>query len=99
MPGCLYPHDLAMVGGSLYGNADGENAVVRIHDDGVAERVWWPRCIETPDGPVFTRNHLQLNSIAAGADLKKSFFSGSTDQLTTRPTSHPNFSVDPRGVV
>ena len=99
MPGCLYLHDLAMVGGRLYGNAVGENAVVRIHDDGVAERVWWPRCIETPDGPVFTRNHLQLNSIAAAADLKKSFFSASTDQLTTRRPSHRNFPVDRRGVV
>jgi uncharacterized protein (TIGR03032 family) len=99
MPGCLYLHDLAMVGGRLYGNAVGENAVVRIHDDGRAERAWWPRCIETPDGPVFTRNHLQLNSIAAGADLKKSFFSASTDQLTNRRPSHRNFPVDRRGVV
>ncbi len=99
VPGCLYLHDLAMVGAHLHGNAVGENAVVRLHDDGRAERVWWPRCIETPDGPVFTRNHLQLNSIAAGADLKKSFFSASTDRLTNRRPSYRNFPVDRRGVV
>lgn len=99
VPGCLYLHDLAIVGGQLCGNAVGENSVARLHDDGRAERVWWPRCIETPDGPVFTRNHLQLNSIAAGADLKQSFFSASTDRLTSRRPSHRNFPVDRRGVV
>jgi uncharacterized protein (TIGR03032 family) len=99
VPGCLYLHDLAIVGSELYGNAVGENSVVRLHGDGRAERAWWPRCIETPDGPVFTRNHLQLNSIAAGADLKGSFFSASTDRLTNRRPSHRNFPVDRRGVL
>ena len=99
VPGCLYLHDLAIVGSQLYGNAVGENSVVRLHDDGCAERAWWPRCIETPDGPVFTRNHIQLNSIAAGADLKGSFFSASTDRLMNRRPSHRNFPVDRRGVL
>jgi uncharacterized protein (TIGR03032 family) len=99
VPGSLYLHDLAIVGGQLYGNAVGENSVVRLHEDGRVERAWWPRCIETLDGPVFTRNHLQLNSIAAGADLNGSFFSASTDRLTYRRPSHRNFPVDRRGVV
>jgi uncharacterized protein (TIGR03032 family) len=99
VPGCLYLHDLAIVDAHLYGNAVGENSVVRLHDDGRTERVWWPRCIETPDGPMFSRNHLQLNSIAAGADLKESFFSASTDRMTNRRPSHRNFPVDRRGVV
>ncbi len=99
MPGCLYLHDLAIVDSKLYGNAVGENAVVRLHDDGRAERVWWPRCIETAAGPVFARNHLQLNSIAAGADLKRSFFSATSDHMTRRRPSHRNFPVDRRGVI
>ncbi len=68
-PGCLYMHDLALVGGVLHANAVGQNAVVRFDDHEGYERVWWPRCIETEDGPVFRARPIQLNSIAAGADL------------------------------
>ena len=79
-PGCLYLHDLALVGGELHGNAVGQNAVVRLDDDGGYERVWWPRVrSRRAAGPDFGRNYLQLNSIAAGADLASSFFSASAD--------------------
>ena len=71
-----------MIGGDLHANAVGENAVVRLDDDGRAQRVWWPKCIETESGPVFGRNHLQLNSIAAGNDLADSYFSASSRQVT-----------------
>ena len=83
-PGCLYLHDLALIGGTLYANAVGHNAVVRLHDDGRYERVWWPRCIENADGPIFSRNHLQLNSIAAGDQLMTSFFSASAATISAR---------------
>lgn len=99
LPGSLYIHDLAMVGSRLCANAVGQNCVVRLDDDGTLERAWWPRCIETPAGPVFSRNHLQLNSIAAGPDLRTSFFSASTDRMTRRRPSHRNFPVDGRGVI
>ena len=99
LPGSMYIHDLAMVGSRLHANAVGQNCVVRFGGDGRVERAWWPRCIETPDGPIFTRNHIQLNSIAAGSDLRKSFFSASTDRMTNRRPSHRNFPVDGRGVV
>jgi len=99
LPGSFYIHDLAMVGSQLYANAVGQNCVVRMRVDGRVERAWWPRAIETPDGPVFTRNHLQLNSIAAGATLQRSFFSASTDAMSTRRPSHRNFPVDRRGVI
>ncbi|TMA33614.1 MAG: DUF4915 domain-containing protein, partial [Deltaproteobacteria bacterium] len=98
-PGALYLHDLALVGGTLHANAVGQNAVVRLDDTGAYERVWWPRSIETGAGPVFRRNHLQLNSIAAGADLERSFFSASTDRMSARRPGHRNFPVDRRGVV
>ncbi len=98
-PGCLYMHDLALIGGALHANAVGHNAIARLHDDGRFERVWHPRCIERDGEPVFGLNYLQLNSIAAGPDLASSYFSASTDQLSARRPGHRNFPVDGRGVL
>jgi uncharacterized protein (TIGR03032 family) len=98
-PGCLYIHDLAMIGGELHANSVGQNAVVRLSGSGAYERVWWPKCIEKDDGPVFGRNHLQLNSIAAGPTLEASFFSASTDEMTDLRPGDPSFPVDRRGVI
>lgn len=98
-PGSLYLHDLALVGGVLHGNAVGHNAVVRFGANGGYERAWWPRCIESPRGPVFGRNYLQLNSIAAGKNLRSSFFTASADRISARRPGQRNFPVDGRGVV
>ena len=98
-PGSLYLHDLAFVGGALHANAVGQNAVVRLHADGRYERVWWPRCVESPNGPRFDRNYLQLNSIAAGSRLASSFFTASAACPSARRPGHRNFPVDGRGVV
>lgn len=98
-PGCLYIHDLALIGGDLYANAVGHNAVVRLRDGGGYERVWWPRCIETESGPVFGQNHIQLNSIAAGANLEESCFSASAARLSSRRPGHADFPVDKQGVL
>jgi uncharacterized protein (TIGR03032 family) len=77
----------------------GENAVVRLDGDGQAHRAWWPKSIETGSGPVFSRNHLQLNSIAAGKDLARSYFSASSDRITRYRPGHLKFPVDKRGVI
>ena len=98
-PGCLYMHDLAMIGDTLYANSVGQNAVIRFDSSGNFERVWWPRCLETEAGIVFGQNHLQLNSIAAGTDLESSFFSASTDKISARRPGHKNFPVDRCGVI
>ncbi len=98
-PGCLYLHDLALIGDALHGNAVGENSIVRFDELGGASRVWWPRCIEQADGPIFGRNHLQLNSIAAGSDLAGSFFSASADRITRYRPGHLKFPVDRTGVI
>ncbi len=91
---------LALIGGALHANAVGHNAVVRFDHAGDGyERVWWPRCIETDAGPLFGRNHVQLNSIAAGTSLETSFFSASADHISARRPGHRNFPVDGRGVV
>lgn len=98
LPGALYLHDLALVGGVLHANAVGQNAVITIDERG-HHPVWWPRCIEVGDGPVLGRNHLQLNSIAAGPDLEGSYFSASAERISSRRPGHLNFAVDRRGVV
>ena len=98
-PGCLYMHDLALIDNALYANSVGQNCVIRLHDNGSYERVWWPRCIETENGPAFGQNYIQLNSIAAGDDLKSSFFSASADKLSSVRPGHKNFPVDKRGVI
>jgi uncharacterized protein (TIGR03032 family) len=99
LPGSLYLHDLALVGNVLHANAVGENAVVRLDLDGGVQRVWWPQCIERAEGPLFGRNHLQLNSIAAGADLASSWFSASACRITRWRPGHLKFPVDRTGVI
>ena len=99
LPGRLYIHDLALIGGALHGNAVGLNAVVRFEEPGSFNVAWWPRAIERDGQPDLSRNYLQLNSIAAGEDLSSSFFSASTDGPSRRRPGHRNFPVDGRGVI
>lgn len=98
-PGCLYIHDLAIIGGALYATAVGHNSVVRLDERGRYRHVWWPRCVETDGRPVLGQNYIQLNSIAAGADLETSYYSASADRLSVRRPGHRNFPVDGRGVI
>lgn len=98
-PGALYLHDLVFLGDRLHGTAVGQNAIVRLRGDGRHEPVWWPRCIDGPNGPLFGRNYLQLNSIAAGATLERSYFTASTERPSGRRPGHRHFAVDGRGVV
>jgi uncharacterized protein (TIGR03032 family) len=98
-PGSLYIHDLAMVGTRLYANAVGHNAVVRLVGGRRFEPVWWPKCIEEQGIPIFGRNHIQLNSIAAGKTMRQSFFSASSDEIGRLRPGHLNYPVDGRGVI
>jgi uncharacterized protein (TIGR03032 family) len=98
-PGSLYMHDLAMIGSELHANSVGQNAVVRLYDDGRHEKVWYPRCIERDGAPVFGQNHIQLNSIAAGETPEMSFYSASANEMTELRPGHPDFPVDQRGVL
>ncbi|MDQ6750084.1 MAG: TIGR03032 family protein [Actinomycetota bacterium] len=99
LPGCTYLHDLALVDGELHGNAVGENAVLRLPRSGPPERVWWPHCVERDGTPDVSRNYLQLNSIAAGADIESSYFSASSERISARRPGHRNYPVDGRGVI
>jgi uncharacterized protein (TIGR03032 family) len=98
-PGALYIHDLAYLAGELHANSVGQNAIVRLPGDGGHERVWWPRAVERDGKPDFSRNWIQLNSIAAGRDLAASYFSASAESMSARRPGHRNFPVDRKGVV
>jgi uncharacterized protein (TIGR03032 family) len=98
-PGSFYLHDLAFVGDVLHGNAVGRNAVVRLDGESEFDPVWWPAAIETRGRPDFTTNYLQLNSIAGGPSLERSYFTASTDSVAARRPGHRNFPVDGRGVL
>jgi uncharacterized protein (TIGR03032 family) len=99
LPGALYLHDLAMIGGRLHANSVGQNAVVRLDTDGTHEAVWWPRSIEVDRSPDMRRNYIQLNSIAAGQTLGSSFFTASSTGRSRRRPGHLDYPVDRRGVV
>ncbi|HZL55512.1 MAG TPA: DUF4915 domain-containing protein [Bryobacteraceae bacterium] len=98
-PGNLYLHDLARIGSSLFANAVGHNAVARLGDDGSFERVWWPDCVERAGEPDFSRNYIQLNSIAAGRTLRSSFFTASSTSMGRLRPGHLKYPVDRRGVI
>jgi uncharacterized protein (TIGR03032 family) len=98
-PGCLYLHDLALIEGRLYANAVGQNAIVQLADDGRYPIEWFPKCIVLNNTPVFSQNHIQLNSIAAGPTIEDSFFSASADEITELRPGHTDYPVDKRGVI
>jgi uncharacterized protein (TIGR03032 family) len=98
-PGSLYLHDVALVGGGLYANASGHNAVVRLHPDGRFQPAWWPRCVERNGRPDFSRNYIQLNSIAAGRSLRESYFSASSSSMGRYRPGDLSYPVDRRGVI
>jgi uncharacterized protein (TIGR03032 family) len=104
--GAYYFHDLALIGGGLYANSVGQNAIVKIdmEQDVMDAPVWWPRCIEDNNdsdnaAPNFTANFLQLNSIAAGISLETSFFSASGARMLPVRPGHLEYPVDGTGVL
>lgn len=98
-PGSLYLHDLALIGGKVFGNAVGHNAVARLEADGSFGLAWWPKAVERNGRPVTDRNYIQLNSIAAGRTLAESYFSASSAQVARLRPGHLNYPVDGRGVI
>jgi len=99
LPGCLYIHDLAVIGGKLHAAAAGLNAIVSIEHDGSFQRVWSPRSLAKKGSAAFLQNYLQLNSIAAGRTVKDSCFSASAEFAMSLRPGHPEFPVDRQGVI
>ena len=98
-PGALYLHDLAIVGGRLYGNAVGRNAVVEFAPGAEVKPVWWPRSLDDLGEARFETNYLQLNSIAGDSDIESAYFSASVAAPGRRRPGHLDFKVDRQGVV
>jgi uncharacterized protein (TIGR03032 family) len=98
-PGCYYMHDLVLNEGKLFVTAVGQNRILQLESTGSATPVWWPRAVEAAGSEAFTRNHIQLNSIAAGRSIEESFFTASSDRVTHRKPGHRNYAVDGKGVV
>jgi uncharacterized protein (TIGR03032 family) len=99
LPGRLYLHDLTWIAGRLHGTAAGENALVRLDYDEPPQRVWWPKSIESRGKPDFSRNVLQLNSVAAGPTVAESFYTASCAEPGVPPPGDPAFQVDGLGVI
>lgn len=101
-PGCYYFHDLALIQRELYANSVGMNCIVRV-DFSNADKdkpVWWPKCIEDREGVPNTKaNFIQLNSIAAGDSISKSFFTASGEKIGRVRPGHLNYPVDKKGVL
>ena len=96
-PGAYYFHDLAFIGKQLYANSVGQNGIVKVDmNTASADPVCW-----TPDsiGKRTERNHIQLNSIAAGKTLKASFFSASAAKPIKQKPGELDFPVDKKGVI
>ncbi len=98
-PGSMYMHDLAVIGSRLHANAVGHNAVVRLGAGGAFERVWWPKCVDRGGKPESGCNYIQLNSIAAGDRLSRSFFTASSASMGRRRPGHLDYPVDGSGVI
>jgi uncharacterized protein (TIGR03032 family) len=98
-PGATYLHDLAIVGGRLYGNAVGRNCVVEFAPGAETRPVWWPRSLDELGDAGFHTNFLQLNSIAGDRDINSSYSSASTASPGRRRPGHLDFKVDGQGVV
>jgi uncharacterized protein (TIGR03032 family) len=99
LPGSLYIHDLALIGGRLFCNAVAMNAVAELPAAGGHRLAWWPKTIDARPGPRFEKNYLQLNSIAAGRTLAASAFTASAEAPSRRRPGHLSFPVDRRGVL
>ncbi len=94
--GAYYFHDLAFINGELYANSVGKNSVIKVDfNSSSSDKVAW--------SPLFakenTRNHIQLNSIAAGKTLADSYFSASAEKPINYKPGDLKFPVDKTGVI
>jgi uncharacterized protein (TIGR03032 family) len=94
--GAYYFHDLAFINGELYANSVGKNSIIKVdfNSSYSDKAVWSPL-----PAKVNSRNHLQLNSIAAGKSLADSYFSASAEKPGKYKPGDLKFPVDKMGVI
>jgi uncharacterized protein (TIGR03032 family) len=100
-PGEYYFHDLALCKNKLYANSVGMNCIIEVDMDSPTPEkpLWWPTCVDKNGTPDTRANYIQLNSIAIGDSLSKSFFSASGAKISARRPGHANYPVDKQGVI
>lgn len=98
-PGCLYLHDLVHTGRALLATATGINALVQLDHRAHWTPRWWPHSVERRGRLDASRNHLQLNAVAWGGGIAKSYFTASCPAPAAHPPGHDDFEVNGTGVV
>ncbi|MCF8448802.1 MAG: TIGR03032 family protein [Taibaiella sp.] len=100
-PGEYYFHDLALSKNKLYANSVGMNCIIEVDMDSPTPEkpLWWPTCVDKNGTPDTRANYIQLNSIAIGESLSKSYFSASGAKISARRPGHANYPVDKQGVI
>lgn len=100
-PGLYYFHDINFIGSNLYGTAVGLNSVVKIDfsKPELDKPIWSPKVVGLSKSQIFTANFVQLNSIAAGPTLEKSFFSLSGIKKEKHRPGDISYPVDGHGAV
>lgn len=94
--GTYYLHDLTFINGDLYANSVGKNGVIKVDfNSSESDKVAWSPLSAKEN----TRNHIQLNSIAAGKSLADSYFSASTEKPIHYKPGDLKFPVNKKGVI
>lgn len=99
LPGTLYIHEIAQVGGTLVATATGHNFVAALSPQGGWERVWWPRALDGLGIEGFRQNHFQLNGLAAGETLEDCFFSAFSDSIDGAKPWKQGYGPRGKGVI
>jgi len=74
LPRTAYIHDIVFMGQQLIGTVTGHNFVGVFDETGECRPVWRPAFLDDLGDAIFERNLIQLNSMAAGADIEHSYF-------------------------
>lgn len=99
LPGSLYIHEIAHLGGDLHATVTGHNFLARLDPLGSWQRVWWPAALDSAGAVAFQSNFFQLNGIAAGGSPDRSFYTGFSDSLTGPKPWKAGYGPAGKGVV
>jgi len=99
LPGSLYIHDVAKLGGALHATVTGHNFLARLDQETGWERVWWPAVIDSLGETGFNANYLQLNSVAAGNTPAQSFYTAFSAAVSAAKPWKEGYGPLGKGVV
>ena len=95
-PGNYYIHDLVFINSKLYANSVGKNSIFSVNfASNLPDTLAWSPLPSKYN----TKNHIQLNSIAAGSTLENSCFTASVEKPGFFKPGDLKFPVDKKGVI